>query len=126
MESEQISKEEAKETMLSPESRPELRVSTMQDQVSNSDHVHSFRSTGHNGTTVKKLISSASSPALVIDSERSKDEMSRRLMIQKGKHQNLTTLMRTVKESIEQTIIEARNIEDLSFQDDSLHEQSDS
>ena len=72
------------------------------------------------------MISSVSSPALVIESERSKDEMSRRLMIQKGKHQNLTTLMRTVKESIEQTIIEARNIEDLSFQDDSLHDQSDS
>lgn len=34
--------------------------------------------------------------------------------------------MRTVKESIEQTIIEAQNIEDLSFQDDSLHDQSDS
>jgi hypothetical protein len=54
-----------------------------------------------------------------MDSERSKDEMSRRLMIQKGKHQNLTTLMRTVKESIEQTIIEARNMEELSLNDDS-------
>lgn len=60
-----------------------------------------------------------------MDSERSKDEMSRRLMIQKGKHQNLTTLMRTVKESIEQTIIEARNMEELSLNDDSLADQSD-
>ena len=65
---------------------PELRVNTMQECISNSDYDHSFRSGGHNGTTVKKIYSVAGSPALVLESERSKDEMSRRLMIQKGKH----------------------------------------
>jgi len=80
--------------------RPGLRVNTYQDGYTDSDQVSSFRSGGNNGTTVKKIISMDNSPVL-IDSERSKDEMSRRLMIQKGKHQNLTTLMRTVKESIE-------------------------
>ena len=44
--------------------RPELRVSTYQDEYSNSDNYNnSFRSIGNNGTTVKKIISMDGSPS---------------------------------------------------------------
>lgn len=51
---------------------------------------------------------------MALESERSKEEMQNRLMVQKGKHQHLSTLMRTVKENIEQVIIEAEALQEES------------
>ena len=48
----------------------------------------------------------------MLESNRSRESMSRRLLGQKGKHQALTTLMRTLKESIEQTLSDAANLDE--------------
>jgi hypothetical protein len=42
----------------------------------------------------------------------SRDLISKRARLQRGKHQNLSTLMRTVKESVEQTLTDVKTVQE--------------